>query len=92
MHFPHGEHRANYFTTYRKGAWKLIYFYNPETTGVPSFRLYNLKKDPYETTDLSMDRRGKVRRMIRAMSRRLDAEKALYPVDDAGNELKPAGS
>ena len=92
MHFPHGEHSANYFTTYRKGAWKLIYFYNPETTGVPSFRLYDLKKDPYETTDLSMVRRGKVRRMIRAMSRRLDAEKALYPVDDAGNELKPAGS
>ena len=35
MHFPHGEHRCNYFTTYRKGKWKLIYYYNPETPDRP---------------------------------------------------------
>ena len=27
MHFPH-EHRGSYFTSYRKGDWKLIYYYN----------------------------------------------------------------
>lgn len=92
MHFPHGEHRANYFTTYRKGPWKLIYFYNPETPESPSWMLYNLKKDPYETMDLSSEKSGRTRRMIKAMKRRLDTERALYPVDDAGNELKPVDS
>ena len=81
MHFPHGEHRANYFTTYRKGDWKLIYYYNPDTTGEPSWKLYNLKDDPYETTDLSENNPEMVASMIELMKERLTEEKALYPIN-----------
>ena len=81
MHFPHGEHRANYFTTYRKGDWKLIYYYNPDTTGEPSWKLYNLKDDPYETTDLAENQSEKVASMIELMKERLTEEKALYPIN-----------
>ena len=81
MHFPHGEHRANYFTTYRKGDWKLIYYYNPDTTGEPSWKLYNLKDDPYETTDLAESQPEKVASMIELMKERLTEEKALYPIN-----------
>ena len=81
MHFPHGEHRANYFTTYRKGDWKLIYYYNPDTTGEPTWKLYNLKDDPYETTDLSENNPEKVVSMIGLMKERLTEEKALYPIN-----------
>ena len=85
MHFPHGEHRANYFTTYRKGDWKLIYYYNPETTGEPSWKLYNLKEDPYEASDVSETYPEKVSSMIQMMKERLEKENALYPVDKNGN-------
>jgi arylsulfatase A-like enzyme len=79
MHFPHGEHRANYFTTYRKGDWKLIYYYNPETTGEPSWKLYNLKEDPYEASDVATQYPDKVTSMIKQMKDRLEKENALYP-------------
>ena len=79
MHFPHGEHRANYFTTYRKGDWKLIYYYNPETTGEPSWKLYNLKEDPYEASDVATQYPDKAAFMIKLMKDRLETENALYP-------------
>ena len=89
MHFPHGEHRANYFTTYRKGDWKLIYYYNPETTGVPTWKLYNLKEDPYEALDVADQYPEKVSLMVKLMKERLEKEKALYPVDKNGNVCEP---
>ena len=79
MHFPHGEHRANYFTTYRKGDWKLVYYYNPETTGEPTWKLFNLKEDPYETSDVAETHPEKASSMIRMMKDRLTEEDALYP-------------
>mgnify|MGYP003291591464 FL=1 len=88
MHFPHGEHRANYFTTYRKGDWKLIYYYNPETAGEPSWKLYNLKEDPYEASDLATKHPEKAASMIEQMKDRLEEENALYPVDKNGNVCK----
>ena len=89
MHFPHGEHRANYFTTYRAGDWKLIYYYNPDTTGEPSWKLYNLKEDPFEQTDVAETNPQIVGKMIKAMKKRLESENALYPVDEKGNSLEP---
>ena len=83
MHFPHGEHRANYFTTYRKGDWKLIYYYNPETTGIPTWKLYNLKDDPYETSELSAKYPEKTASMIELMKNRLTEENALYPITES---------
>lgn len=89
MHFPHGEHRANYFTTYRKGDWKLIYYYNPETSGKPSWKLYNLKEDPYEASELSEKHPEQVALMIKMMKERLEKENALYPIDKEGNTCNP---
>ena len=89
MHFPHGEHRANYFTTYRKGDWKLVCYYNSETTGKPSWKLYNLKEDPYEATDLAEKHPEQVANLIKLMKERLEKENALYPVDQNGNAIIP---
>ena len=89
MHFPHGEHRANYFTTYRKGDWKLIYYYNPETTGVPLWKLYNLKEDPYEASDVSELYPEKVRSLGKLMKEQLRKEKALYPISKEGKVCEP---
>lgn len=80
-HFSHGDHRANYFTTYRKGDWKLIYYYHPETLNSPSCKLYKLKKDPYEASDLANEYPEQVVRMIRMMKERLEKEDALYPTN-----------
>ena len=88
MHFPHGDHRANYFTTYRKGDWKLIYYYHPETPDAPSWKLYNLKDDPYEQHELSAEHPEQVRTMVALMKARLEAEDALYPVDKEGKEVR----
>ena len=35
MHYPHGRHRSNYFTTWRDGDWKVVYHALPDepTTG-----------------------------------------------------------
>lgn len=88
MHFPHA-HRGNYFTTYRMGDWKLIYYYLPETPQQPKALLYNLKDDPEERNELSSAYPDKCKEMIRKMSDQLVKEGALYPVDKQGNELKP---
>lgn len=89
MHFPH-EHRGSYFTTYRKGDWKLIYYYHPETDGKASCKLFNLKDDPYEHHDLAAQHPETVRRLCTLMAARLEAEGALYPIDKSGNTLAPA--
>lgn len=88
IHFPHN-HRGSYFSTYRKGDWKIIYYYNPDKDGVPSYRLYNLKEDPYEKTDLALDNPEKLNEMCRMMIERLKLEGALYPVGNNGRTLYP---
>lgn len=88
MHFPH-EHRGSYFTTYRRGHWKLIYYYNPETDGVPTCKLFNLREDPYEKQDLAREYPRVVTRLCKKMIKRLRLEDALYPVDQEGKTLWP---
>lgn len=88
MHFPH-EHRGSYFTTYRQGDWKLIYYYNPEHPEAPYYKLFNLADDPYETNDLAKTQLKKAKKLFGAMVKRLEREKALYPEDKDGNELRP---
>ena len=88
MHFPHA-HRGSYFTTYRLGDWKLIYYYSPETPKQPKALLYNLKDDPEERKELSSTHPDKCREMIQETAAQLEKEGALYPVDKQGNELKP---
>ena len=87
MHFPHA-HRGNYFTTFRKGDWKLIYHYNPETPESPDCLLFNLVNDPIESTNLAQFEPKKLNEMMTTMIERLEEERALYPVDKDGNELR----
>ena len=89
MHFPHGDHRSNYFTAYRRDRWKLIYRYNPQHPDQPTAELYDLATDPYEHRDLAAAKPRLVRRLIREMARHLRAQHALYPVDSLGREIKP---
>lgn len=88
MHFPH-EHRGSYFTSYRKGDWKLIYYYNPQTPEKPGYKLFNLADDPYEKNDLAKSDQKKAKELFDLMVKRLEKEKAIYPVDAHKNELRP---
>lgn len=88
MHFPH-EHRGSYFTSYRDGDWKLIYYYNPLMPDRPVCELYNLKKDPFEVHNLATTDAERLVKMVDAMADELEAENALYPVDAEGNPLRP---
>lgn len=87
-HFPH-QHRGSYYTTYRNGPWKLIYYYNPDHPETPQSVLYKLDEDPYERNDVS-ERYPQVKgRLLQEMTARLKAEHAAYPVDFEGRTLLP---
>lgn len=88
MHFPH-ENYGYYHTTYRKGDWKVIYYYHPENPTMPEYKLYNLSSDPYEHHDLSQIEKNKLTQMVSMMVDELNKEEALYPVDAKGNVLYP---
>lgn len=90
-HFPH-EHRGSYFTTWRHGDWKLIYYYNPEHPDEPHCSLFNLKKDPSESNDVLRKHRRIARRLLKEMTERLEREDACYPVDSLGRTLRPQKS
>ena len=51
--------------------------------------LYNLEKDPFETTDVLDENRETARRLLREMIARLASENAAYPVDAEGRTLLP---
>jgi len=92
-HFPHS-HRSSYFTSFRKGDWKLIYRYlmsagkRKSKQQLPKHELYNLKNDPYETKNLALGNSRKTNEMIRLMIEQLERENALFPVRD-DLELRP---
>lgn len=88
MHFPH-EHRGSYFTTYREGDWKLIYYYNPQLPERPMYELYNLAKDPIEVHNLATTETKQLSHMLQAMTEQLESEGALYPEDANGDILRP---
>lgn len=87
-HFPH-RHRGSYYTTYRNGPWKLIYYYNPAHPELPQSVLFNLEEDPYETTDVSGRHPGITARLLKEMTARLERERAAYPVDFEGRPIPP---
>ena len=74
MHFPHS-HRSSYFTSYRKGDWKIIYHYFKKN----HYELYNLKTDPYEKKNLAESNPEEVKILMDAMKKQLTAEDAQYP-------------
>lgn len=97
MHYPHGPHRSNYFTTWRDGDWKVIYHTLPSepTTGGHMqfegghYELFDLASDPFESTNLAPTKPKELRRMMKGLITALDEHNAVYPVDDDGKPLRP---
>ncbi|MCB1209230.1 MAG: sulfatase [Verrucomicrobiales bacterium] len=91
MHYPHSPHRSNYFTSYRLGDWKVIYHYVPSVDSENShYQLYNLKKDPFEQTNLAPTETAELRRMMEGLIAAMNREDAVYPVDkDGTTRMKP---
>jgi arylsulfatase A-like enzyme len=92
MHYPHAPHRSDYFTCYRDGDWKVIYHYVPSPASEGShYQLYNLAKDPFESTNLAESRPEELRRMMGRLASELERHGALYPVstDDPPVALTP---
>ena len=87
-HFPH-QHRGSYFTTWRHGDWKLVYYYNPAHPDHPQCLLFNLKKDPTESRDVLRRHPRIARRLLREMIARLERDNATYPVDFEGKPVLP---
>lgn len=87
-HFPH-RHRGSYYTTYRNGPWKLVYYYNPDHPETPQSVLYNLEKDPYEHSDVSSRHPAVARRLLEEMTALLREQNAAYPVDFEGRSILP---
>lgn len=97
MHYPHGKHRSNYFTTWRDGDWKVVYHTLPEipTTGGHiqfeggHYQLFNLAEDPFESTNLADSQPGELKRMMKGLAEQLEVHQAVYPIDDDGKPLPP---
>lgn len=97
MHYPHGRHRSNYFTTWRDGDWKVIYHTLPETKTTGNriqfaggnFELFNLADDPFEQKNLAKSKPQELKRMMKGLIAQLEAHDAIYPADDKGKELRP---
>ena len=97
MHYPHGTHRSNYFTTWRDGSLKVIYHTLPKskTTGGHiqfsggNYELFDLAKDPFESNNLAASKPDELQRMMRGLMSALEAHKAVYPVDENGRALPP---
>jgi arylsulfatase A-like enzyme len=90
MHFPHA-HNTDYFTSYRHGAWKVVYHYFPtEVSENSHYQLFNLAKDPFEQQNLAATESAELRRMMQKLSAGLEKQRALYPVDPQSREpVKP---
>ncbi|MCF8715469.1 sulfatase [Joostella atrarenae] len=74
-HLPHySPQHGKPATAYRKGDWKLVYFYEEERS-----ELYNLEEDLGETKDLSEENRDKAEAMYNEMQAELKRLGAKFP-------------
>ena len=88
-HFPHG---PEYYTSYRKGNWKLIYNYFPEMNNGGEeirYELYDLEADPGESGNIANTRVDIVEDLMKEMRKYLHSKNALFPIDSEGNEVQP---
>lgn len=86
-HYPHPRRgQSNFFTTWRKGDWKVIYEYLQPANA--RYSLYQLAADPSESNNLAAKNRKQLRTMMRSMVQELESRDAVYPVVD-GEILKP---
>ncbi|WP_425637651.1 sulfatase [Algoriphagus yeomjeoni] len=79
-HFPHGNHRSNYFTSLVKSEWKVIYQYPVE--GEAAYELFNLKEDPFETENLAESNPSQLKVMMEAMASEMANKNVKYPEKD----------
>lgn len=76
-HFPHGDHRSNYFTSMVQSNWKVIYHYLIEKA--PRYELYDLKQDPFETNNLTTSNPEQLNRMMQALRDQMVHYEARFP-------------
>ena len=87
MHYPHS-HRTDYFTSYRKGNWKVIYHYFPSEVSENShYQLFDLGADPFEQKNLAATNPVELKRMMQELITRMEIQKAQYPHEKDSNEL-----
>jgi arylsulfatase A-like enzyme len=92
MHYPHSPHRSDYFTSLRKGDWKVIYHYYPSKGSEGSrYQLYNLANDPFESANLAESNPIELKQMMQELIDRMKSHGALYPVNktDATKPMTP---
>lgn len=91
MHYPHSPHRSDYFTSYRDGAWKVIYHYIPSKASDGShYQLFHLGEDPFEQSNLADSQPVELKRMMQGLVKSLEQHNALYPVESGTKvALKP---
>ncbi|NBR07390.1 MAG: DUF4976 domain-containing protein, partial [Planctomycetes bacterium] len=88
MHYPHSPHRTDYFTSYRKGNWKVIYHYFPSEVSENShYQLYDLTADPFEQFNLATKEPKELKRMMHELVALMEKQKAQYPFDKDGKAL-----
>jgi arylsulfatase A-like enzyme len=85
LHFPHGRHNNELFTTLVDGSWKLIYQHAER-----DWQLTNIALDPTEKRNMAAERPELALAMARKMIEGLDEMKAQWPVDrKSGEAVKP---
>ena len=90
MHYPHGPHRTDYWTSLRDGRWKVIYHYFPTAvSGGSHVQLFDLGADPFEQQDLATSRPDELKRMLQLLVKSLEEHQAVYPIDDDKRAVKP---
>ena len=63
-----------------KSDWKIVYHYQIEDK--PSYELFNLKEDPFETTNLSDQNPVQLQLMMQELADEMKRTNALYPEKD----------
>jgi arylsulfatase A-like enzyme len=76
-HFPHGNHRSNYFSSLVVSDWKVIYHFPVEAEA--RYELFNLKEDPFEAHNLADTYPEQLKVMMEHLKNEMQDKKALYP-------------
>ncbi|MFO0869365.1 MAG: sulfatase-like hydrolase/transferase [Pirellulales bacterium] len=85
MHYPHAPHRSDYFTVFRQEDWKVVYHYFPTANSAHGhYQLFQLRDDPYESTNLAATRPAELQRLMRELTASLERHAAQYPVEADG--------
>jgi hypothetical protein len=85
VHFPHGRHNSERFTTWVDGRWKLIYPH-----ACRGWRLIDVAADSGEPRNVVAGHPQQALAVARAMIEHLDAMAARWPLDkESGRPVKP---